>query len=237
MTLKSKVLVAAGGITVLAVGTAVIVIATPALAVQASATAVSYALANGCLIIKEILSGIFSAGAIWYLWDYLRPCSSSSRAHRHRHESHLVPAQPYHTGWEPDSIALSPRPRTSFQSHHSQHRGRPRSNSVISLLSEFELELPVSVFDTPRSPALAGTPFSVDARSRTKGWAFRNPLHFHPSIHPFFAPFFTNFAACSWGTKKKSLGVDNHTYIHLPPLFLHAHIHTCTYQINNPLLT
>ncbi|KAF9334158.1 hypothetical protein BGZ91_010980 [Linnemannia elongata] len=166
MTLRSRVLVVAGGITVLAVGTAVIIVATPALAVQASATAVSYALANGCLILKEILSGIFSAGAIWYLWDYLRPCSSSSTAHRHRHESHLVPVQPYHTGWEPDSIALSPRPRTSFQSHHSQHRGRPRSNSVISLLSEFELELPVSVFDTPRSPALAGTPFSVDARSR-----------------------------------------------------------------------
>ncbi|KAK5797213.1 hypothetical protein F5H01DRAFT_358853 [Linnemannia elongata] len=166
MTLRSRVLVVAGGITVLAVGTAVIIVATPALAVQASATAVSYALANGCLILKEVLSGIFSAGAIWYLWDYLRPCSSSSTAHRHRHESHLVPVQPYHTGWEPDSIALSPRPRTSFQSHHSQNRGRPRSNSVVSLLSEFELELPVSVFDSPRSPALAGTPFSVDARSR-----------------------------------------------------------------------
>ncbi|KAH7054754.1 hypothetical protein BKA57DRAFT_234314 [Linnemannia elongata] len=125
---RSRVLVVAGGITVLAVGTAVIIVATPALAVQASATAVTYALANGCLILKEVLSGIFSAGAIWYLWDYLRPCSSSSTAHRHRHESHLVPVQPYHTGWEPDSIALSPRPRTSFQSHHSQHRGRKKED-------------------------------------------------------------------------------------------------------------
>ncbi|KAF8932357.1 hypothetical protein BGZ47_011422 [Haplosporangium gracile] len=164
MTLKAKVLVVAGGITVLAVGAAVVVVATPALAVQAGTTVVSYVLANGCLIIKEVISGIFSAGALWYLWDYLRPCSfSSSSSYRHRHESHLASVQPYHTGWEPDSIALSPRTRTSFQ---SQHRGRPRSNSEISLLSEFELELPVSVFDTPRSPALAGTPFSINARSR-----------------------------------------------------------------------
>ncbi|KAG0287166.1 hypothetical protein BGZ96_008884 [Linnemannia gamsii] len=164
MALKSKVLVVAGGITVLAVGAAVVAVATPALAVQAGVTVV-YVLANGCFLIKEVISGLFSAGAIWYLWDYLRPWSNSNSPHRHRHESHLgglVQAQPYHTGWEPDSIALSSR-RTSFQ---SQHRGRPRSNSEISLFSDFELELPVSVFDTPRSPALAGTPFSIDARSR-----------------------------------------------------------------------
>ncbi|KAG0368472.1 hypothetical protein BGX24_002802 [Mortierella sp. AD032] len=153
MTLKSKVLIVAGGVAVVAVGAAVVVIATPALAAQAGATVVSYAIANGCLIIKEVISGIFSAGALWALWDYLRPCGS------------VIHVMPYNTAsWEPEPIALSPHPRRSFQS--TTHRGRPRSSSEVTLLSDFELELPVSVFDTPRSPALGGTPFSMDARSR-----------------------------------------------------------------------
>ncbi|KAK3836881.1 MAG: hypothetical protein J3R72DRAFT_493535 [Linnemannia gamsii] len=169
MTLKSKVLIVAGGVAVVAVGAAVVVVATPALAAQAGATVVSYVIANGCLIIKEVISGIFSAGALWALWDYLRPCSSSSSSYRHRHESHLggsvIHVMPYNTAsWEPEPIALSPHPRRSFQS--TTHRGRPRSSSEVTLLSDFELELPVSVFDTPRSPALGGTPFSMDARSR-----------------------------------------------------------------------
>ncbi|KAF9901000.1 hypothetical protein EC991_006616 [Linnemannia zychae] len=171
MTLKSKVLVVAGGVAIVAVGAAVVAVATPALVVQAGATAVSYVLANGCLIIKEVISGIFSAGALWMLWDYLRPCSTPS-SHRYRHEMHpsgsVIRVQPYNTAWELEPIGLSPRPRSSFQSTPTKtvHRGRPRSSSEVSLLSDFELELPVSVFDTPRSPALVGTPFSMDARSR-----------------------------------------------------------------------
>ncbi|KAF9921081.1 hypothetical protein FBU30_008934 [Linnemannia zychae] len=171
MTFQSKVLVIAGGVAVVVVGATVIAITSPALAVQATASAATYVIANGCIIIKQALSGLFSAGALWFLWDYFCPASSCcpySEGHKYRHESYasgLGSMQAYDV-WQPENIALASR-RSSFQS--SSHRGRPRhqrSNSAVSLLSEFSLELPASVFNTPRPSALAGTPFSLNAQSR-----------------------------------------------------------------------
>lgn len=77
---------------------------------------------------------------------------------------------------------------------------------------------------------------------REERWAFRNSSLFHP----FFTPFSTNFTACSWDKKKKKKKkkvlalTDTHTYTFHPFFqrpYIHTYIHTCTYQIKNPLLT
>ncbi|KAG0216211.1 hypothetical protein BGX33_000309 [Mortierella sp. NVP41] len=145
MTVAKKVLVIAGGVAVVAIGTAVVVVTCPAIAAQAG----TYILANGCLVAREILSSVFAVGGVaWLIWDYFRsgsgPSASSASYHHRNQQQPRMNAQGlqvYHH-WETNPIPLSSRSPSTYQS--SRGRRHERSNSVVSMVSDFELELPVS---------------------------------------------------------------------------------------------